>query len=44
VTPEMLVLPLPQKSLQEREDDLRNADPDEEQDEENEEGNEGDEK
>lgn len=43
----MLVLPLPTKSLQEREDDLRNADPDEEQDEDendNEEGNNGDEK
>ena len=28
----MLVLPLPTRTLQEREDDLRNADPDEDQD------------
>lgn len=41
----MLVLPLPTRSLQEREDDLRNADPDDDQDENyNEEGNDGDEK
>ena len=39
------MLPLPTRSLQEREDDLRNADPDDDQDENyNEEGNDGDEK
>ena len=33
MTPEMLVLPLPTRTLQEREDDLRNADPDQDEDE-----------
>lgn len=46
MTPEMMVLPLPTRTLQEREDDLRNADPDDDQneDEEVEEGNDGENK
>ena len=39
MTPEMMVLPLPTRTLQEREDDLRNADRDDNDDQDEEERN-----